>query len=82
MELQPDGSGTPMWNSLSFDKINPDGDYIMGNVVLCIFKANLIKNRFSERESDLYKKLFSSHFKNQVEKAKQQSLLNKTIIKP
>ena len=70
MKLKTNGTGGPMWNSMSFDRIDDTKGYVIGHVVLSIHKVNLVKNRFDIGEVDIINKVYSQKFIKQLEKAK------------
>ena len=82
LNLDPRGSGGPMWDSLSFDRIDADKGYTIGNIVLASFKVNLIKNNFEIEASKIVDMLFNKKFIKQIEKAQNQSKQGKHLIKP
>jgi hypothetical protein len=50
MQTTLTGNGPERFQSLSVDRIVPEYGYTQGNVVLCVLKANVIKNDLSLRE--------------------------------
>ena len=82
MQLETSGSGGPMWNSLSFDRLDSDKGYIQGNIVLAIHIVNLIRNSFDAVPEIIKSVMYTRKFLSRVNKFKKQSEKGKKVIKP
>ena len=54
----------PVDNFISVDKLDPDKGYVEGNVVLCLWKVNQLKNNLTSSEFIAFCSLISERFSN------------------